>query len=270
MEMISVFIAICLAAGVGLIMHAGISPVVEIGRNILTPSRKGKLFRLGIPPIHSKETPVPPLSGRIPWRMLFLLSILLGLLVWLLLPSNRWFGILLPLLVWGGKHYFEFQQKRFLQTQIREFLLDVRLHMSLHGSLLLGLQRIGQTSQSSSPLHRALRLRLLGSSARTGLDLLRLIGQDLGSPVFTRIVQRISSAATSGGISDIDGALARAIDELNEEISYQTEEQMQQLPTRITLLAMPFLLGPIVILLFYPLVDRILQTLSGVGIGSGF
>jgi hypothetical protein len=45
---------------------------------------------------------------------------------------------------------------------------------------------------------------------------------------------------------------------------------MQQMPTRITLLAMPFLLGPIVILLFYPLVDRILKTLSGTAIGGGF
>jgi hypothetical protein len=45
---------------------------------------------------------------------------------------------------------------------------------------------------------------------------------------------------------------------------------MQRLPLRITLLAIPFLLGPIVILLFYPLVDRILKTLSGVAVGGGF
>jgi hypothetical protein len=45
---------------------------------------------------------------------------------------------------------------------------------------------------------------------------------------------------------------------------------MQRLPLRITLLAMPFLLGPIVILFFYPLVDRILKTLSGTAIGGGF
>ncbi|NMB68836.1 MAG: hypothetical protein GYA20_08750, partial [Chloroflexi bacterium] len=50
----------------------------------------------------------------------------------------------------------------------------------------------------------------------------------------------------------------------------QVEEQMQQMPTRITLLAMPFLLGPIVILLFYPLVDHILSTLAGTAIGGGF
>ena len=68
----------------------------------------------------------------------------------------------------------------------------------------------------------------------------------------------------------VDQAVASAIEELNEEIAGQAEEQMQQMPTRITLLAMPFLLGPIVILLFYPLVDRILKTLSGTSIGGGF
>jgi hypothetical protein len=68
----------------------------------------------------------------------------------------------------------------------------------------------------------------------------------------------------------VDQAVASAIEELNEEIAGQAEEQMQQMPTRITLLAMPFLLGPIVILLFYPLVDRILKTLSGTAIGGGF
>jgi hypothetical protein len=57
---------------------------------------------------------------------------------------------------------------------------------------------------------------------------------------------------------------------LTDDINGQTEEQMQRLPLRITLLAMPFLLGPIVILFFYPLVDRILKTLSGTAIGGGF
>lgn len=82
--------------------------------------------------------------------------------------------------------------------------------------------------------------------------------------------EHVQDDQQSGGISDVDQAIANVIEELNEEIGYQSEEQMQSLPLRITLLAMPFLLGPIVILLFYPLVDRILKTLSGVSIGGGF
>ena len=46
--------------------------------------------------------------------------------------------------------------------------------------------------------------------------------------------------------------------------------QFPELPARYLALCLSFLLGSIVILLFYPLVDRILKTLSGVSIGGGF
>ena len=80
----------------------------------------------------------------------------------------------------------------------------------------------------------------------------------------------MQSAQQSGGVVGVDQAIFSAIEELNDEIANQSEEQMQRLPLRITLLAMPFLLGPIVILLFYPLVDRILSTLAGTAVGGGF
>ena len=119
-------------------------------------------------------------------------------------------------------------------------------------------------------MYQRLQKRLKGSSAHSGLDLLNQMADDLNSPQLLRVVQRVQAAQQSGGVTDVDQAIASVIEDLNEEISYQSEEQMQQLPTRITLLAMPLLLGPIVILLFYPLVDRILQTLAGVSIGGGF
>ena len=154
--------------------------------------------------------------------------------------------------------------------QIRQFLIDVRLHMSLQGSLLLGLESLAKTTVETSVVYQRLQKRLKGSSARSGLDLLNQLADDLKSPQLLRVVQRVQAAQQSGGVSDVDQAIAGVIEELNEEIGYQSEEQMQRLPLRITLLAMPFLLGPIVILLFYPLVDRILKTLSGVSIGGGF
>jgi hypothetical protein len=104
----------------------------------------------------------------------------------------------------------------------------------------------------------------------SGLEILERMAEDLSSAHLAKVVQRIRAAQQTGGVQDVDQALASAAAELSEEISYQADEQMQRLPLRITLLAMPFLLGPIVILLFYPLVDRILTTLSGVGMGGGF
>ena len=162
------------------------------------------------------------------------------------------------------------QRKRFMAGQVRQFLIDIRLHLSLQGSLLLGLENIGRTTLETNPVYRQLQNRLKGSSARSGLDLLNLLTDDLTSPQLLRAVQRIQAAQQSGGITNVDQAIASVISELNEEIGYKAEEEMQRLPLRITLLAMPFLLGPIVILLFSPLIDRILNTLSGVSIGGGF
>jgi len=117
---------------------------------------------------------------------------------------------------------------------------------------LLGLESIAKTTLETSAVYQSLKRRLAGSSARSGLELLNQIAEDLQSSLFTRLVQRIQAAQQSGGVSDIDQAVAGAIEELNEEIGYQSEEQMQRLPLRITLLAMPFLLGPIVTPLFLP------------------
>jgi hypothetical protein len=132
------------------------------------------------------------------------------------------------------------------------------------------LESLAKNTIETSVVFQCLQRRLKGSSARSGIDLLNQLAEDLNSPELIRVVQRVQAAQQSGGLIDVDQAIASVIEELNEEMGYQSEEQMQRLPLRITLLAMPFLLGPIVILLFYPLVDRILKTLSGVSIGSGF
>ena len=154
--------------------------------------------------------------------------------------------------------------------ELRQLLIDVRLHMSLRGSLLLGLENIASTTGEDRLIYRLLRLRMSGGQVKSGLEVFQQMAADLKSLHLTRSVQRIQAAQQSGGLLGVDQAVAASIDESTDEINGQTEEQMQRLPLRITLLAMPFLLGPIVILFFYPLVDRILKTLSGTAIGGGF
>lgn len=277
MEIYSLVVGLSLTIGVGLLVHPLFSFVVETGRRLDHRARQGRLAVLGIPKSSKEESSIEEVSlglGHIPWNSIYAISTLIGLILLAVLgpslSSTKWLFLTFPLVTWGCKRYLIQQRKRFMLSQIRQFLIDLRLHMSLRGSLLLGLESIGQTSLESPMVYQSLKHRLSGGSARSGLDLLRQIAKDVQSPIFSRIIQRIQAAQQSGGVTDIDQTLTSAIDDLNEEISYQTEEQMQRLPTRITLLAMPFLLGPIVILLFYPLVDRILQTLSGVGIGGGF
>ena len=242
------------------------------------PGKRSRLNALGIRnnEKNQEQQKEEALLGleNISWNTYYAVSTLIGLALLAFLgptmPGIR-FGFLgLPILVWLAREFLVQQRKRFMAGQVRQFLIDVRLHLSLQGSLLLGLENIGRTTPETSPVYRQLQNRLKGSSARSGLDLLNQLTDDLASPQLLRAVQRIQAAQQSGGISNVDQAIASVISELNEEIGYQAEEEMQRLPLRITLLAMPFLLGPIVILLFYPLIDRILNTLSGVSIGAGF
>jgi hypothetical protein len=211
---------------------------------------------------------------KVPWNGLYIGSVFVGVSMFLALGSStsgmKWIFLGLPGLVWLAKRYLVYQQKRFMVAKIRQLLIDIRLQMSLNGSLLLGLASIAENTMDTSAVYQTLKRRMSGGSGKNGLDILRQMAEDLKSPHLKKITQRIYAANQSGGILDVDGVIAGSLEELNEEISNHAEEQMQQLPLRITLLAMPFLLGPIVILLFYPLVDRILKTLSGVAVGGGF
>lgn len=278
MEPFSLTVGVGLAIGVGMIANSLFSFIYVIGRRYFHLAKRGRLQALGL---GSRDQNTDKNSeefilglANIPWGALYAGSTLAGLILLVTLGPSlsgiRLGFLALPGLVWLAKKYLIQQRKRFMTGQIRQFLIDVRLHMSLQGSLLLGLESLAKTTLETTAVYQRLQKRLQGSSARSGLDLLNQLADDLNSPHLLRVAQRVQAAQQSGGITDVDQAIASVIDELNEEISYQSEEQMQRLPMRITLLAMPLLLGPIVILLFYPLVDRILQTLAGVSIGGGF
>lgn len=268
------------AMGVGFIANTTLSLMVLFGRRLTHAvlRKPGRLAALGLTSEKEKGEQntideVYGLSG-IPWTGLYAASALVSLILFTTLgsylPGAKMALLTLPGLVWLAKRYLMYQRRRFLIAHVRQLLVDIRLHMSLAGSLLLGLENIARTMGENSPVYRALQRRMSGGSAKSGLDVLQLLAGDLKSLHLMRVAQRVQSAQQSSGMIGIDQAIASSIDELNEEIAGQVEEQMQQMPTRITLLAMPFLLGPIVILLFYPLVDRILSTLAGTAIGGGF
>ena len=278
MEPFSLVLGMGLAIGIGMIASTFLTALFEIGKRFYRPAPRGRLSTLGLNnPLQNEKKKMEEAIwgiGNIPWDTWYAVAALLGLSLFAILgphlPKAKLCFLTLPALVWLVKRYLIYQRKRFLIGQIRQFLVGVRLHMSLQGSLLLGLESLAKNTVETSVVYQQLQKRLKGSSARSGIDLLSQLAEDLKSSQFLRIVQHIQVAQQSGGLIDVDQAIASVIEELNEEIGYQTEEQMQRLPLRITLLAMPFLLGPIVILLFYPLVDRILKTLSGVAVGSGF
>jgi hypothetical protein len=278
MDTYPLMVGFSLAIGVGLIVNATLSSFYELGRRWLRllGRRRYRLHALGINGQNQGHTSEDEILGltRIPWTNLYAGAAILGLALffWIgqAVPSIRLGFLAAPALVWLFKGYLIRQRRRFLLGQLRQLLIDVRLHMSLRGSLLLGLESIASTTGENQLVYRLLRLRMSGGQVKSGLEIFQHMAKDLKSAHLTRITQRIQAAQQSGGLLGVDQAVAKSIEELTDEINGQTEEQMQRLPLRITLLAMPFLLGPIVILFFYPLVDRILKTLSGTAIGGGF
>jgi hypothetical protein len=278
MDTYPLMVGFSLAIGVGLIVNATLSSFYELGRRWLRllGRRRYRLHALGINGQnqgHASEDEILGLT-RIPWTNLYAGAAILGLALffWIgqAVPSIRLGFLAAPALVWLFKGYLIRQRRRFLLGQLRQLLIDVRLHMSLRGSLLLGLESIAIATGENQLVYRLLRMRMSGGQVKSGLEIFQQMAKDLKSAHLTRIAQRIQAAQQSGGLLGVDQAVAKSIEELTDDINGQTEEQMQRLPLRITLLAMPFLLGPIVILFFYPLVDRILKTLSGTAIGGGF
>lgn len=279
MDTYPLVVGFSIAVGVGLIAEALLSTIYHMSRRWMrrVAYRPNHLPIPGIISDQNQETDQEEaLLGLawIPWTNLYALAALFSLVLFVVLgpylAGARLFLLSLPAFVWLLKRYLMHQRRRFMVGQVRQLLVDIRLHMSLCGSLLLGLENIVRTTGEMTPVYRALKRRMSGGSAKSGLEVLDQLAEELKSSHLLRVAQRVRSAQQSGGVLGVDQAIASSIEELNDEIAGQAEEQMQQMPTRITLLAMPFLLGPIVILLFYPLVDRILSTLAGTAIGGGF
>ena len=253
MDTYPLLVGFSFAIGMGLIANTFLSTFYDLGRRFFHAlfRKQSRLMALGLTSAkdkeeHNTEDVILGLA-RIPWTNLYAAAALVALMLFATigpyLPGARPALLGIPALVWLLKRYLIHQRRRFMVGQVRQLLVDIRLHMSLCGSLLLGLENIARTTGERSPVYRALQRRMSGGSAKSGLDVLQQLAGDLKSLHLLRVAQRVHSAQQSSGMLGVDQAIASSIEELNDEIAGQAEEQMQQMPTRITLLAMPFLLG---------------------------
>lgn len=265
-------LGILLALGVGLVIHA----VLEFLIGLTRVRRRSRLLALAEPDVQRERNPsADEVLGleKIPWVGLYLFGGAVGLVLFVtlgpLVPAARLAAVFLPAGVWFSHGYLVRKRRRALAGQVRQFLVDLRMLLTLRGSLLLALQDLARTAGGNTPVLRRLERAFQGSRPRSGMEILDRLARELKSPHLEQAVQRIHAA--QGGTLNVDHALATAIQEIGDELNVQIEEQMQQLPTRMTFLAIPFLLGPIIVMLLYPLADGVLKTLSGAyASGGGF
>ena len=192
MDTYPLMVGFSLAIGVGLIVNATLSSFYELGRRWLRllGRRRYRLHALGINGQNQGHTSEDEILGltRIPWTNLYAGAAILGLALffWIgqAVPSIRLGFLAAPALVWLFKGYLIRQRRRFLLGQLRQLLIDVRLHMSLRGSLLLGLESIASTTGENQLVYRLLRLRMSGGQVKSGLEIFQQMAKDLqiGAP----------------------------------------------------------------------------------------
>lgn len=279
MDAISIAVAILLALAVFLIANSVLQTVVTVGQRVGRRTRRGVnrvygLMGSGLVETKKEELSEDEILGlpKLPWTTLYVVTGIVGVMLFVFFNRDlgwiAWLLLAMPVMVYLFRRYLIRQRTRFMLAQVRHLLIDLRLRLSLYGSLVLSLNSIAETAENT-PVGRALKRHFAGGLPQSGVAVLEQMVLELRSPYLDRAVQRLKAAQQAGGTLDLDKALDSSIDEITTLINSQAEEQMQKIPLRITLLAMPFLLGPVVILGFYPLVDRVLKTLSGMPLGGG-
>jgi hypothetical protein len=144
--------------------------------------------------------------------------------------------------------------------------MDVRIALPLQGSLLRALQEVAR--RGSTRLAR-LTARYLGSGFQgSGLELLDRLAQATRLPSLADLVAW-THAAEAGTLAS-DAPFEHALSRLRSEMYTAAREQMQRIPTRLTVLVLPALLGPTIVVLLYPVVARLLAGMGGAGWNGGF
>jgi hypothetical protein len=76
--------------------------------------------------------------------------------------------------------------------------------------------------------------------------------------------------AAEEGTLAADAPFEHALERLQAEMYTAARENMQRIPTRLTVLVLPALLGPAIVVLLYPVVARLLANMGGAGWSGGF
>jgi len=211
-------------------------------------------------------------EDRIHWPYVYALSLLAGLGLYLF--TQQMMALFLAVVPFAVRIWLDNYRKRRQNDEALAFLMDVRIALPLQGSLLRALQEVarrGSTRPSTGSGQRLARLtaRFLGGGFQgSGLELLDRLAQATRLPSLADLVAW-TQAAEAGTLAS-DAPFEHALSRLRSEMYTSAREQMQRIPTRLTILVLPALLGPSIMVLLYPVVARLLASMAGAGWGGGF
>ena len=193
------------------------------------------------------------------WLRIYIVTTLLVLLLY------NWTGQVLVLgvglLPFAIRSWLDSYRRKQLESETLNWLIDLRIQLPLHGSLLRTIQTISENSDNR--LARATKPYLESGFQGDGLELLQNLASEFQSAPLEDLLARVK-AATEGTLQ-IDQPFEHALERLRAEIYTQAREHQQRIPSRLTLLIFPVLLGPSIALLVFPLAARLIATISGAG-----
>jgi len=231
---------------------------------LLLRQRKSRFWRLDGA---TTEQQGPPESGGVDnrWVQAYLAT---GLVILLLYSWTGQMMVLgLALVTPALRAWLKTYQRKQLEAETLDWLIDLRINLPLHGSLLRTMRSVSNNSETG--LARLTDRYLKAGFQGDGLALLERLAEDTELPYLDDLLARVR-AATEGTLA-IDQPFEQALERLRSEIYTQAREHQQRIPSRLTLLIFPILLGPAIALLIFPMVARLMATISGSsGWGGGF
>ncbi len=249
--------------GVFILAYLGLQSLGERIFWFALKRRKANLWRLRGATTMPDEEQKPEEAGP-SWAAIYLAGGMVGLLLYSWTGQIMVLGlILLPPAL---RSWLSAWRRRQLEADTLDWLIDIRINLPLYGSLLRTMQAVSKDSDTR--LAQLTRRYLNAGFQGDGLELLKRLANETELPYLDDLLARVS-AATDGTLS-IDQPFEHALERLRSEIYTQAREHQQRIPSRLTLLIFPVLLGPTIALLLFPMAARLIATIGGAGWGGGF
>lgn len=231
------------ALGVGLLAH-GLTGLLSDGlyrfRHRRSRTARLLLFAEGAqkqsaPQARASAADLMP--DEVPWGAVYAASAALaaGLYLW----SGQRLALGLALLPLGVRMWRQSMTQRAMLADVWQFLMDVRLRLTVEGSLSRSLQVSAR--ESNTRMARVVSRYLDGGYEGDGLALLEQIAADTGVSLLGDLAARTQAAAA--GTLELDDALRQSMQRMHAELSTRKREQLQQIPSRLILFVFPTLLG---------------------------
>ena len=182
--------------------------------------------------------------------------------------------LLLAFIPFAVRAWLTGYRKRQLNAEVLAFLTDLRLACRCRGRSCVPCRMSPAGKRHSSVASPGSRLAgitagILGSGfSGSGLELLEQLAGNTKAPYLGDLVAW-TKAAEEGTLA-ADAPFEHALERLQAETYTTARENMQRIPTRLTVLVLPALLGPAIVVLLYPVVARLLANMGGAGWSGGF